>query len=342
MDVITINDKKYDPYFILSVTKDDNLDFIYKAFRKKVKKYHPDKYTDEKQKQKYECYFKILVESFEYIKDKRLNTHDLHINRRKDKNDKDKNDKDKNTNEDMNSEELKRFNKKFVEKKETKDKKTKGQQEKDKRIKSKEEYSNFKPTYFNPLSKKKFSNEEFNKIFEYNKKIQQKENDEDKIKEKSLIHLTTDGFNAFNSGQINSNCALVSSYNGLLITEDDLEESGIGYWGNEYSDYKMSFKLSAKNPTSKLNVKKIKNKQDEIVKKGIQNNKIKIASGSFKNQQEHFVKTTYESLLQKEKKDKEMVLKHLHKYDENTVNKALNGELESSIKYTSILQKYID
>jgi len=176
--------------------------------------------------------------------------------------------------------------------------------------------------------------------------VQKKQEDEDRIKEKSLIHLTTDGFNAFNSAQVSSNCALVSSYNGLLIAEDDLEESGVGYWSNDYSDYKISFKSSAKNPTSKLNIKKIKKdsqmEDKGTLSKGIKNNNIKIGSGSFKNQQAHFVKNTYESLLEKEKKDKEIVLKHLNKYDENTRNKALNGELQTSIKYTSILQKYIE
>ena len=52
MDVITINNKQYDPYFILGVTKDDTIDFISKIFRKKVKKYHPDKYIDQKKKRK--------------------------------------------------------------------------------------------------------------------------------------------------------------------------------------------------------------------------------------------------------------------------------------------------
>jgi curved DNA-binding protein CbpA len=334
MDVITVNNKKYDPYFILGVTKDDSLEFIHKEFRKKVKKYHPDKYTDEKQKQKYEAYFKILVESFEYIKDKRVNTHDLQINRKNSI-------KDTKVKKDINKDELKEFNKNF--KKDKEDKKNGKKNKESKRLNNEEEYSSFKPTYYNPLTKKKFSNEEFNKIFEYNKMIQKKQEDEDRIKEKSLIHLTTDGFNAFNSAQVGSNCALVSSYNGLLITEDDLEESGVGYWSNEYSDYRISFKSSAKNPTSKLNMKKIKNDtQVDNVSKGIKNNNIKIGSGSFKNQQTHFVKNTYESLLEKEKKDKEIVLKYLDKYDENTRNKALNGELETSIKYTSILQKYIE
>ena len=83
MDIITINNKQYDPYFILDVTKDDTYDHISKSFRKKVKKYHPDKYTDKKQKEKYECYFNILTESFEYIKNKRKNANDLQINRKK-------------------------------------------------------------------------------------------------------------------------------------------------------------------------------------------------------------------------------------------------------------------
>lgn len=336
MDVITVNDKKYDPYFILGVTKDDSLEFIYKEFRKKVKKYHPDKYTDEKQKLKYECYFKILVESFEYIKDKRLNTNDLQI-----KSNRTKPTEDEKIKKNINEDELKEFNKNFKKNKEDKKKNKKDKEYK--RIKKEEEYSNFNPTYYNPLTKKKFSNEEFNKIFEYNKMIQKKQDDEDKIKEKSLIHLTTDGFNAFNSAQLGSDCALVSSYNGLLITEDDLEESGVGYWSNNYSDYKISFKSSAKNPTSKLNMKKIKNdNRVDNISKGIKNNNIQTSTGSFKNQQMNFVKNTYESLLEKERKDKEIVLKHLNMYDENTRNKALNGELETSTKYTSILQKYIE
>ena len=68
MDVIEIDGKTYDPYFILDVTREDSSSHIVKSFREKVKKYHPDKYTDPKKKEKYEKYFKILNDNgFEQI-----------------------------------------------------------------------------------------------------------------------------------------------------------------------------------------------------------------------------------------------------------------------------------
>ena len=79
MEVIDINGKLYDTYFILGVTKDDSSDHITRSFRKLVKKYHPDKYTDKTDKQKYESYFKILVASFEYIKEKRSGKKSIHL-----------------------------------------------------------------------------------------------------------------------------------------------------------------------------------------------------------------------------------------------------------------------
>jgi preprotein translocase subunit Sec63 len=39
MDVIDIDGKKYDPYFILGVTKDDTGERITKTYREKVKRY---------------------------------------------------------------------------------------------------------------------------------------------------------------------------------------------------------------------------------------------------------------------------------------------------------------
>jgi curved DNA-binding protein CbpA len=355
MDIITLNNKQYDPYFILDVTKDDTYEHISKSFRKKVKKYHPDKYTDKKQKEKYECYFKILSQSFEYIKNKRKNVNDLQINRNNKKIEKD-NIKIKSSKKDIDE-----FNNNFeIKKNKKKEKKEKSITESDyKQIKNTEEYLDFKPSYYNPLSKKKFTNKEFNEIFEYNKKIQ--EIDDDEIKKKSIIHVTTDGFNGYNSGQLNNNCALVSSYSGLMVTGDN--ETGVGYWSNDYSDYKISFKLSAKNPDSKFKIKNEKNKNEKNKneknknekdknekdknennkneKNKNENNKIYQGSGSFKTQEQNFVKNTYESLLRKEQKDKEIVLKHLYQYDDETIKKALNGELEKSVKYSSILQKYI-
>ena len=76
MDVITVDGKQYDPYFILDVTRDDTDKHISKSFREKVKKYNPDKYTDKEKKRKYEQYFKILSESYRYIQDRKSNSRD--------------------------------------------------------------------------------------------------------------------------------------------------------------------------------------------------------------------------------------------------------------------------
>ena len=68
MDVIEIDGKTYDPYFILDVTREDSSSHIVKSFREKVKKYHPDKYTDPKKKEKCEFFLKkILKKSMQYI-----------------------------------------------------------------------------------------------------------------------------------------------------------------------------------------------------------------------------------------------------------------------------------
>ena len=337
MDIIKINNKEYDPYFILDVTKDDSMEHIKKSFRSKVKKYHPDKFTDKKQKEKYEIYFKILSESYEYIKNKRENTNDLNLNRKKNVKDKDtkrKDNKERDNKEDSNDD----FNKKFVEKKERTIKK---KEEKDKRLKNIDEYSEYKPEIYNPLSKKKFSNKEFNQIFEYNKKLQ--EINDDEIREKSLIYYTTDGFRGYNSGNQNDNCALVSSYNGLLITEAELKENEAGYWSNNYSDYNISFKKSAKNPSRDFKLKELKESSVNNTKNS-KHTKLKTekdATGSFKSQQQSLIKDIYNSLLEKEEKDKNIVLNNLHLFDEATIKKALSGELSKSLEYSSVLQKYI-
>ena len=64
-----------------------------------------------------------------------------------------------------------------------------------KRISKIEEYDNTEINYINQFENKKFSNEKFNRLFEYN---QNKEKQKQKH-ERSLIHKTTDGFNGYNS-----------------------------------------------------------------------------------------------------------------------------------------------
>lgn len=68
--MITIDGEEYDPYFILGVASDDTDDHINKSFRKKIKKYHPDKIDNKKDKKRYEYYSNIILECYSYIKEK--------------------------------------------------------------------------------------------------------------------------------------------------------------------------------------------------------------------------------------------------------------------------------
>ena len=340
MDIVTIDNKQYDPYFILDVTLGDSNEHIVKAFRKKVKKYHPDKYIDKKDKIKYEKYFKILVESFEYIKSKRSTQSNLHLNNKSKTNENVSKDKLKTL---KTKDELKKFNSDF-EQVSNLDPNNFGYEnsedvKKYKRISKIEEYDNTEINYINQFENKKFSNEKFNRLFEYN---QNKEKQKQKH-ERSLIHKTTDGFNGYNSDNLD-NCSLVSSFNGLMITGDNFGERGIGYWGNNYSDYKMSFD-GASNPKSKIKIPNGKVKVDDIDDnnfKSNNNNDYKVYTGDFNTQQNQFSKITYSNLLEKEDLDKKMVLKYMKQYDNETVRMALNGELEQSPSYTKTLQKSID
>jgi curved DNA-binding protein CbpA len=320
MEVIDINGKLYDPYFILGVTKDDSSEHITRSFRKKVKKYHPDKCTDKLDKQKYECYFKILVASFEYIKEKRSSKKSIHlIDKSKYKHEV----KPKTCNIDS-------FNKDFDNIK--RDPNDYGYGENYTRLKSTDEYDGLKVDLVNLFGKKKFSNKQFNKIFEWNK-YKNLENDESK-NANQLIHRTTDGFSCYNSGIIDNSCSLVSSYNGLMIAGDDLGERGVGYWGNDYSDYSIVHK-GIKNPVKKPRIPKnftINNKNQKSDEKDIK----------VYNEDKHGLdKKQYNDLLEKERLDKELVLKYMHKYQKDISDKALNDELDKSQSFTDVLQKNI-
>lgn len=335
MDIITIDGKQYDPYFILDVTKDDSIDDIKRSFRQKVKKYHPDKYTDPLKKQKYEKYFKILSESYEYIKNKRQDS----FSRNKSKKINSKKSSDETIL--MKKEKLDDFNKTFEK---TIDPNYFGYGEDYTRMERVEDYEDIDIKLCNQFENKKFTTKEFNRLFEYNKNTQ--DDDKDKIITKSMIHKTTDGFFGYNTSDI-TNCALVSTFNGLLVTGDDFGEGGVGYWGNNYSDYKFSYKTS-KNPNSKIILPKsndiVINKvtQQEISKYKNEYDKInRSSSGNYSQQQNILYKNTYEDLVKKELQDKNMVLKYIKQYDDTTVKKALSGELPESPKYISALRKYI-
>jgi|UniRef100_A0A6C0AMZ2 curved DNA-binding protein CbpA len=321
MEVIDINGKLYDPYFILGVTKDDSSDHITRSFRKLVKKYHPDKYTDKTDKQKYESYFKILVASFEYIKEKRSGKKSIHlIDKSKYKHEV----KPKDCNIDS-------FNKDFDNIK--RDPNDYGYGENYTRLKNTEEYDSLKVDLVNLFGKKKFSNKQFNKIFEWNKH-KNLENDPTN-NANQLIHRTTDGFSCYNSTIIDNSCSLVSSYNGLMIAGDDLGERGVGYWGNNYSDYSIVHK-GIKNPAKKPRIPKnftINNKNQKSDEKDI---------NVYDEDKHGLDKKQYNDLLEKERLDKEVVLKYMHKYQKDISDKALNDELDKSQSYIDVLQKNIN
>lgn len=322
MDVIDINGKLYDPYFILGVTKDDSSEHITKSFRKRVKKYHPDKYTDKMDKKKYECYFKILVASFEYIKEKRMGRKSIHLI-----------DKSKYKHEvKPKSCDIDSFNKDFDNIK--RDPNDHGYGENYTRLEKVEEYENLKVDLVNLFGKKKFSNKQFNKIFEWNKYKNSENNPSETSKQ--LIHKTTDGFSCYNSGVIDNNCSLVSSYNGLMIAGDDLGERGVGYWGNNYSDYSIVHK-GVRNPVKKPKIPR-KFKTDDIIKHQEIN---EIESKIYDQDKYALDKKQYNDLLEKERLDKEIVLKYINKYQKQIAEKALNDELDKSQSYRDILQQYI-
>jgi curved DNA-binding protein CbpA len=351
MDVITVDGKQYDPYFILDVVREDTDKHISKSFREKVKKYHPDKYTDKDKKKKYEQYFKILSESYRYIQDKRSNSGDLQQ--------KYKNRKSETTNDQShvtkNKKNIKKTKKDFEELNENYDKKIKSLNPNDfgygddyKRMEKIEDYEKENLNICKQFGKKKFSLTEFNKMFEYNRRNE----DQDNITSKALIHKTTDGFSGYNSADFGSS-ALVSSFNGLLITGDDLGERGVGYWGGNYSDYKYSYKRGTKNPDRRIQVPKDfvpesqRKKFDENLDKKYSEYKCNYHKNSykkqsnFKNEQDILYEKTYNELLEKEQYDKNIVMKYIDQYDEQTVRMAMSGELDQTPTYTSTLKKYI-
>lgn len=322
MDIININGKQYDPYFILDVTKQDSDEHITKAFKLKAKKYHPDKARDDVKRKKYETYFKILVESLDYIKKKRKNSSH---NKLRDKS----HVKDNNIKKQMDKNELSTFNEKFNKKHNINDH---GYGEKT-RLSKISEYENLNVDTINLFDNKKFSNDKFNLMFDYNKKLQEEHLSNEKL---ALIHKTTDGFYGYNTADI-QNCSLVSSFNGLLITGDDLGESGVGYWNNNYGDYLQSYQL-AKNPKKIIKVPKefieqnIKEKRE--IKKSYHKNDIQIKTKmDYKEEEKKLYNNQYNDLLEKEKKDKEIVLKFSHYYDDNTLKMALDNQLDKSPSY---------
>lgn len=319
MDRISIDNVQYDPYYILQVTKDDSDDHIAKAYRKKAKKYHPDKTPIEK-REDYALKFKIVTEAYNYIRKRRINTIKT-------------NPADKTPADQMDlTNELTDPNKFGY-----------GEHQ---RIQTIEEYEDFKVQLINQFQDKKFDHTEFNKLFEYNKTLQ-KENDKDV---KAIVHRTTDGFFGYNTADTGS-CAMVHSFNGLMITGDDFGEAGVGYWGDGYSDYKKTF-TGVQNPDTIVQVpidyeppEKInENKSFEEYKKSYENTQITAVRKhtTFKKEEEIMCKKVMNTLIEREKEDEAFVEKYAKQYKPEIVRAAINKDLDRSPTLLDNLQEHFN
>lgn len=242
---IEINGVLIDPYFILGVVETDSEKFITKSFKRKAKMWHPDKISREDAKdpikvQSTKHHFKVLVESYEFIINE-IKSSNLYF--RKETNGS-QCDKTKSIND---SNDLDLFNKNFNELHMNGPNDFGYDVE---RMVDVNDYDNFeyKPYKQNFGDSKSFNNDDFNKAFEY----QQESYNENGSGEVGIYHKTTDGFNAYNGGDLGGN-AVVSSYNGIMIVGDTYGQSGVGYYDTSYSDYKKTFE-GAKNPDNILNV----------------------------------------------------------------------------------------
>jgi curved DNA-binding protein CbpA len=315
-EYVCIDDEYYDPYFILGVARDDSDHQIARAYKERAKKYHPDKAPADKIK-KYEKRFTIILESYEFIKRRRET---VQIKRE-------------------GIVESQDFNREF-------EKVTNpydfgyGTEH---RMANVEDYKSFDSTPVNQFEKKKFSNRTFNRLFTSNKK-----RFVDESKSRALVHKTSDGFFGYNTADL-TNCALVSSFNGLLITGDNFGESGVGYYSNEYSDYKHSYN-SPKNPDVVLEVPEEESSSEKEIEKNVidryseykagYKSKLSMRGGSFHEQQQQLLERAVKDLEEKEREDKEMIMKYNKLYKRELIKQALEGRLETSPNFLGSLKHH--
>lgn len=333
MDKIIVDNIQIDPYFILDVVLTDSEEFVTKSFRKKAKIWHPDRISkkerlDNKRVEEVTRYFKILVESYQYIINKKKSFNNLY---------RENIITTKNTNIQSksidNSEELSNFNEEFS--KISLDPSNFGYSTQ--RIQDEKEYDDFNYKPYRLFEKQsKFDTNQFNKAFEYQKQSHEKS-------DLTLYHTTTDGFNPYNGSDL-SGISNVSSYNGIMIVGDNYGQSGVGYYDSSYSDYKQSFN-NARNPESALqipdveqiNQKKLSKKQtDKEISIQIERRKISFEKditlqSSFKSQEKNLIKQQEVIIRKKIEDDKKFILEFQNMFsDKNMINDAINGKLLTS------------
>lgn len=330
--MITVDNLEIDPYFILDVTEKDDEKFITKSFRKKAKIWHPDRISLKDSKdleivKNVNHHFKILVESYEYIINKKksfLNSNkETTINISKSNNIQ--------TKSIDNLDELHLFNGEF-DKNHISTPNDFGYGDGYKRLADENEYDNFNYKPYQLFDTKKFNNEDFNKAFEYQQKSHLNQN------EVSLYNTTNDGFNPYNGSDL-SGSANVSSYNGIMIIGDTYGQTGVGYYDSSYSDYKKSFDCP-KNPERSIKIpkdfiesnktnekinKKESNKQIELQIK-YRNTPVRSSKENFKLQENILLEKQKNDINKKERDDKDIIFKFKDMYsDKKMINDAFNN-----------------
>lgn len=310
MDLVCINNEYYDPYYILGVSEEDTDEAISSAFKKRAKKYHPDKAAREN-KAKYELRFAIILESYEFIKNKRTSIKQKSVKTKFEPRERE---------EDYEEQQISTRNYERTDDIKTYDKVTT------------ELHSNM----INQFGKKKYSNKKFNQIFEYCKEQEQQEN---KPELNLTLHKTSDGFYGFNN---NIGGSLVSTYNGILVNDDNEHIN----WSTMYSDYNRCYNNS-KNPQKIIKVKKTKTTNTNVSKVSIEEKmrELKLAEenlvrGSYKEEQEKLYKKMLQDLIDKEEYDKQVVMKQKKLYDKEVIRQAINGQLEASPTLISTLKQH--
>ena len=343
MDKIIVNGETFNPYFMLDVVPDDTENFITKAFRKKAKMWHPDKIKskDPEHIKKAQVHFKVLVESYEYIINKKRS---VNHNKKREHIEVANNTTLKPKKID-NSDELELFNEEF-DKLHIKSPNDFGY-ETAPRLKDTKEYDSFEYKPYQLFDTKQFNSNDFNKMFEYQQQLHGNNN-----MEVGVYHKTTDGFNGYNGGDL-GNSASVSSYNGIMIVGDTYGQNGVGYYDANYSDYKKSFE-AAKNPMDNVVLPedfepKISKKTKPLSKQEtqrqidlhMQHRNIDISSGSsgkhnFKLQEQMLLEKQELELKQKIEQDKNMILQFQDMYgDKSLIQAALDNRLLTSADYVS-------
>lgn len=313
-EIIQINGKEYDPYYVLDVTPDDSDDHIAKAFRIKARKYHPDKTTDPKTKRKYQKYFHIVYESYQHIIARRQALRPkANVQYDMSQNDSSRDDA-KHSFQEMN----RKMNNARLEN-------DTGQR----RLGDMKDYDGFVEPVINQFSSRKFSRHDFNKIFD----LQQARVDK-KESRLGALHRSTDGFYGYNTYDV-QDYAAVASFNGLMITFDDFDKQGPGYSG--YEDYKRAFDMP-RNPDRVVKVPKTlvqqkTSQQEQLYRK---HGDVSHLRGQHKFEEENAVlfKNNIDELVQKEAEDKEKILQSCTMgdvtFDEGILRRALDGSLEKS------------